>query len=280
MLEAANRRVERARANFDNATARAAAQLASTNDATRAKVDLATASRDAANATGSVERAYLNLGFLVGRPIQPPLVAPERTTRAAESVGEVGKQLKGALDRRPDVKSAHERSEALRASAKEPLYRLAPTIGASAQLRATPDSVAAESFTQNAQLTLTWQIFDAGVRYADRRTRLAQADSQAFDEALLRRSVETDVGLALASLKAAREALRVAEEAVAAAQQSVEETEILYRQGLARAIELTDANARRFDAEVSRASSKLTMEQAYLELRFALGEGPVDEESK
>jgi outer membrane protein TolC len=118
------------------------------------------------------------------------------------------------------------------------------------------------------------------VRYADRRSRLAQADSQAFDEALLRRSVETDVGLALASLKAAREALRVAEEAVTAAQASVEETEILYRQGLARAIELTDANARRFDAEVSRASSKLTMEQAYLELRFALGEGPVDEETK
>ena len=79
------------------------------------------------------------------------------------------------------------------------------------------------------------------------------------------------------SLRAARESLRRADEAVTAAQRSSVETEILYRQGLARAIELTDANGRRFDAEVSRASAKLSMEQAYLDLRFALGFGPVEE---
>ncbi len=279
VLEAANRRTERAQANLDNADARAAAQLASTNDATRARLELANAAREAANARGSTERAYLNLGFLVGRRVQPPLVAPDRTTRAAESVGVVDKQLQAALERRPDVRSARERTEALQASAREPLYRLAPTIGASAQVRAAaPTATGTDALTETAQLTLSWQIFDAGFRYADRRTRVAQAESQALDEALLRRSVETDVGLALASLRAAREALRIADEAVTAAQQSVEETEILYRQGLARAIELTDANARRFDAEVNRAASKLTMEQAYLELRFALGFGPVDEE--
>jgi len=44
------------------------------------------------------------------------------------------------------------------------------------------------------------------------------------------------------------------------------------------ALEVTDANAKRFDAEVSQASAKLSMEQAYLELRFALGLGPIDEE--
>ena len=31
-------------------------------------------------------------------------------------------------------------------------------------------------------------------------------------------------------------------------------------------------------AEVSRASAKLSMEQSYLELRFALGFGPLDDE--
>ena len=56
------------------------------------------------------------------------------------------------------------------------------------------------------------------------------------------------------------------------------ETEVLYQQGLARAIEIVDANASRFDAEVSRESAKLAMEQAYLDVRFALGLGPVDEE--
>ena len=131
---------------------------------------------------------------------------------------------------------------------------------------------------ETATLNLVWTIFDSGSRYADRRTRLAQAESQALDESLLRRSVETDVATAMASLKAARESLRFADEGVAAAVRNTDETEILYKQGLARALELTDANGRRFDAEVSRESAKLAMEQAYLDLRFALGLGPVDED--
>lgn len=282
VLEAANRRVERARANLDNAEARASAQLASTNDATRARLELASAAREAATATGTVERAYANLGFLVGRPVKGPLVAPERTTRAAETVGvAIEPQLRAALDRRPDVRSARERTLALRSAADEPLYRLAPTIGLQGQIRANPNPATGDSaVSESASATLSWAVFDAGFRYADRRSRVAQAESQALDEALLRRSVETDVQLALASLRAGREALRLSEDAVVSAQQSVDETEILYRQGLARAIEVTDANARRFDAEVSRASSKLSMEQAYLELRFALGFGPTDDEER
>jgi outer membrane protein TolC len=282
VLEAANRRVERARANLDNADARASAQLASTNDATRARLELAIAARDAATAVGSAERAYLGLGFLLGRPVSPPLELPERTTRAAEAIADgpgLSKQIAPALERRADVLSARERTAALRASADEPLYRLAPTVGLGAQLRAQANPAQGErAVSEAATLTLTWGIFDAGFRYADRRTRVAQAESQALDEALLRRSVETDVALALASLRASREALRISEEAVTAAMQSVDETEILYRQGLARAIELTDANARRFDAEVNRAASRLAMEQAYFELRFALGLGPFDDE--
>jgi outer membrane protein TolC len=56
------------------------------------------------------------------------------------------------------------------------------------------------------------------------------------------------------------------------------ETEILYQQGLARALEVSDANGRRFDAEVNRATAKLSMQQAYLDLREALGLGPIGEE--
>jgi hypothetical protein len=53
---------------------------------------------------------------------------------------------------------------------------------------------------------------------------------------------------------------------------------ILYKQGLAKAIEVSDANDRQFDAEVTRESAKFTMEQAYLDLRSALGFGPLDED--
>ena len=130
----------------------------------------------------------------------------------------------------------------------------------------------------NASLTMTWTIFDAGIRYADRRTRLAQAVSASLDEHALRRSVATDIAVAVAELRAARTVLQVSEQAVVTAQKNTEETAILYKQGLAKAIEVTDANASRYDADATLAVAKLGMEQAYLNLRFALGLSPISDE--
>lgn len=280
VLEAATRRHERARANQQNAEVRAQAQIASTNDVTRAIVETAAAAREVAQAQGSVARAYLSLGFLVGQPVNGPLAAPDRTTQAAETVGVgIEDMVRVAADRRPDIRAAKERTAALYQAAREPLFRLAPGLTATGQGRLSSSAVAPEPFYSGTlQLNLSWEIYDAGVRYGDRQTRLAQAESQALDERQLRRSVATEVGLALASLAAARDSYRVSEDAVAAAQRNTTETELLYKQGLARAIEFIDANSRRFEAEVNRATAKLAMEQAYLELRFALGEGPVEDD--
>jgi outer membrane protein TolC len=280
VLDAATRRLERARANQQNTEARAAAQLASSNDVTRSLLETAAATRELAQAEGSVTRAYLELGFLVGREVKGPLATPDRTTHAAESGGLNTEEIvRSAEARRPDVRSARERTEALRAAAREPLYRLAPTLSATAQVRLTVDPIPPDRVhDESAQLTLTWTLYDAGVRYGDKKTRAAQAESQALDERQLRRSIATDAGIATASLRAARETYRISEEVVEAARRNTTETEILYQQGLARAIELIDANASRYDAEVSRATAKLSMEQAYLELRFALGFGPLDDD--
>jgi outer membrane protein TolC len=130
----------------------------------------------------------------------------------------------------------------------------------------------------SATLTLTWSIYDAGVRYADRRTRVAQADSGALDEKLLRRSIATDVALALASLKAARDGYKAATEAVTAAKKHTEEVEILYKQGIDKALDVVDANGRLSDAEVTQETAKLAMEQAYLDLRLAVGLEPAEDE--
>lgn len=279
VLEAATRRYERARANQQNAEVRAQAQIASTNDVTRAIIETAAAAREVAQAQGGVARAYLSLGFLVGQPVTGPLAAPDRTTQAAESAGAgIEEMARTAEERRPDIRAAQERTAALQQAAREPLFRLAPELTASGQGRLITSAVAPEPFYSGTlQLNLSWEIYDAGARYGDRRTRLAQAESQALDERMLRRSVATDVGLALASLASARDSYRSTDDAVAAAQRNTAETELLYKQGLARAIELIDANAKRFEAEVNRATAKLAMEQAYLELRFALGVGPVDD---
>jgi outer membrane protein TolC len=280
LLAAAQKRLERAKSDHDDTSVRATSGLTSTNDVTRASVAMATAESQVANAKAAVDRAYLQLGFLVGQPVKGPLVAPERTTNnARKGDWQMDEVVKRAEARRPDLKSAIEHTESLRDFAKEPLARIAPTLSLTALVRQTIDPLPTDqATTETAQLTLTWVLYDAGSRYADRRLRLAQAESGSLDEQLLRRSVATDIATAIASLHAARDVFKISVQAVIDSQKNVEETAFLYQQGLAKAIEVTDANATRYDAEVTMASAKLSMEQAYLNLRYALGLGPVADE--
>lgn len=280
VLLAAQRRLDTAKANLEYAQARVQAQLASTNDVTRATVDMASAQTAVVNAGANVTRAYLTLGFLMGRAIAPGLAPPDDITKLALAFEPTKHDLELAIERRPDVKSAHEHTVSLEEFAKEPLYRLIPSVNAVASVKADPNPLPGAKYVdESAGLSLNWAIFDAGFRYADRKTRLAQAKSASLDEQLLRRSVETDIAGALTTLRAARDALRIADDAVAASQKNVEETAILYKQGLAKAIEMTDANLSRFDAEVTRESAKVAVQQAYLDLRQALGFGALDDET-
>ncbi len=289
VMKSAQRKLESARRSLETAQARAAAGLNSTNDVTKAELQVATSQGQLANAQGNAQRAYIALSFLVGQNVAGPLVAPDNTTAAAQRFEQAranqvksalerrGQMLAAAQDRRPDVRALHERNEALAVSAKEPLYRLIPSLSASGQLRFVPDPLPGEKvLDEQASLNLSWQIFDAGFRYADRKQRLAQLASARLDEQLLRRSVENDVKLSIAALRSARGNFESAQAAVAAAAKNAEETAILYQQGLARALEVSDANDRQFEAEVTSASAKLSMEQAYLDLRNALGFGPLE----
>jgi outer membrane protein TolC len=58
VLEAATKRLDKAKANLHDAEARAQAQLASTNDATRAQAELTTSQSEVAKAQGTVGKAY------------------------------------------------------------------------------------------------------------------------------------------------------------------------------------------------------------------------------
>ena len=292
VLDSAKRKAATAQLNLDETQARAQAGLTSTNDVTKAQLQLATSNGQVANAKGNVDKAYISLGFLVGQKVDPPLVPPDATTAAAKRYEEAQRTqqaksalqrhedaIKAAVNRRPDVRSAHERTEALRYSAQETLYRLIPSVSAAGQLRFVPDPLASEkAVDETVTLNLTWTIFDAGFRYADRRQRLAQVASSELDEKALVRSVASDLDTARAALQAARASVEAATIAVAAAKQNIEETLILYKQGLAKALEVTDANDQQFQADVTLESARLTMEQAYLDLRNALGYGPLDED--
>jgi outer membrane protein TolC len=114
------------------------------------------------------------------------------------------------------------------------------------------------------------------VRSADADSRNAARISAELQLRALARRVEIDVRVAIAELTAARNSLVAAEQGQDAARRSEEETSVLYKQGLAKAIELVNGNSSKFDAEVAVAAAELGVRQAELDLRSALGLFPLD----
>lgn len=278
VFKAAESRFERAKINFENADARAKAQLNSINDATRARVEMTTAAQSMAQGRASRLQSLVQLGLLMGRPPPDKLEPPDALSESAKNFrGEADRLTRSAIDNRPDLRALREQIRSAEISANEPRYRMIPSVNLGLQFRVNTDPFLAERLVdQTLSLSLQWQIFDGGARYADRRTRLAQAESLRLQQQLEFRTVKAEVQGALLLLEAAKQSLQAAEEGVAAAKVNTEETAILYQQGLARAIEVMDANARRFDAEVSLASARQLLMEAFLQLREVLGLPPTD----
>lgn len=282
VAQAAQQQLDTAKANLADAEARAQAGLNSTNDVTRAHVDMAGSAREVEIDKGTIENAFVQLSFVVNAPVAGPLVAPTATLAAAEHVVEPTAALVSlAVARRQDLVASKYSAAAAHDFAGEPLLRIVPTLALQGQATGTTNSGLTGRWNDEVlQATLAWTVYDAGVRYADKRSRDAQAQIANLTLEQLARSVEAQVRASVALLLAAQGAFHVAGDAVTASRQSVEETAILYRQGLAKAIELVDANDQRFLAEVNYATAEFAMAQAYLNLRQALGLGPLGTELK
>jgi outer membrane protein TolC len=283
VVEAAQRSLDNAQANEADTQARADAQLTSSNDVTRAKVDLAGAARELESDKGTLVNAYIQLAFLLNAPVSGPLVTPDGTLASSQQAPPSPEALvKVALERRPDVLVDKEAAIAAHHFSSEPMMRLIPTINlqgtASGTSNAPPTTKAWNQETLEA--LLTWTIYDGGARYADKHSRDAQATIADLNLQQLVRNVDAQVRSAVALLVAAQAEFESATQARDASRLNVDETAILYRQGLAKAIELVDANDSRFTAEVNYAGAQYTMAEAYLNLRQAMGLDPLGTELK
>ncbi len=274
IVDAAERQLDNARSNLADTQARADAQLTSSNDVTRARIDVAGAEREAAADTGSADNAYVALAFVINAPATGPLVPPDATLNAAQvRVGPLDALVTSGVNRRPDVLASKHLLTAARDFADEPLLRLVPTLGVTATVSGTtnPPTTTRQWNSESAVANLTWTLFDSGVRYADKHSRDAQAQIADLNLQTLVRSVDAQIRSAAALLQSAQAAFLVGYQAMLASRQNVDETAILYRQGLAKAIELVDANDARFTAEVNYTDTQYAMAEAYLNLRQALG---------
>ncbi len=280
VVRAAQRRADSSSANLADTTARAQAGLTSTNDATRAQIDLYEAGRELESDRGSLQNAYVQLSFVIDANVTGGVVAPEETLAAARRpLPNVEDLANIAMSRRPDLVAKRRTADAAHDFADEPPLRIIPALGVNAQVLALTNPASTSRWNdETLGATLTWTLYDAGVRYADKHQRDANATIADLDVDALVRSVGADVRSAVATLQGQQAAYRQAEQAVTAARQSADETSALYKQGLAKAIELVDANDTRFLEEVNDASAEYSMAQAYLNLRQALGLDPLGTE--
>jgi outer membrane protein TolC len=241
---------------------------------------VATAESQLVDTQGQAQTSRLELGYLLVTPVEGALAVPEQLlSEAARSVESLGTVATGALERRPDILSARLRVQAQEAAALEPLARLLPSLSASGQYRVTAEPDAAGRLsTGSLSVDLTWNLFDGGERYAERRESLALARALTLQSEALTRRVDVAVERSEVSLRTAQAALASSQVAVQAARRNAEETGILYRQGLSTALAVADASVRLFEAEVALARARFALGAALLELRDAVGLDPLGKE--
>lgn len=278
VLLAAERRRDFAQTNLDDVRARFEAGLVSSNDVTRAELELATAVRGLAQARGDVQASRVDLENLLKADVDvlaPPVAlldAADDPPPAAEGA------VAEAQARRGDIAARRARVEALRAFADEPRARFFPSVLFNAQTRNINDGPITNRNNEGfVGVSFAWPVFDAGLRGADRAERTANVRGAELQLELELRDVERQMRSAAVQLTTEQASLREAAAAVRAARKNADETNILYREGLASALELADATQRLFEAEVAEVTARYRMALAYLSLREASGVAAVGE---
>ena len=280
--EASNRRLAFARQSLEAAKARYAAGLTSINDVTRAELEYATAEVGVTQVKGQVEASILQLGYLLDAPdaVRGRLVVPEFLIEAASVEAANSEALvEEALARRLDVGSLRWLASSQRTLAKVPMLGWIPSLSASGQYRITNEaSFNNRTWNWNVGATLSWTLFDGLARFSDQRERKALARLADLDVQAATRRVDVEVREALVSLENQRASLKQASVAYDVAKKNAAETAELYRQGLASALEVADANVSLFEAEVGLVQERYGLGVAFLNLEAALGLDPFGKE--
>jgi multidrug efflux system outer membrane protein len=261
-VAAATRRRALAEAAADDAQARFTAGLVGTGEVNRTELDKAEAAQVEAEAIRAARLARLALGFLVGSTPTGPLVAPAVPSGAAEA-------------ERPDLAAARLLLAAAERATWSPWLSMIPSLALDGSLRATNETgFQNRVFNWDVALTLTWVLFDGGARYAQVDLRNAQAEAARLASQALSRQAALEVERAAAELSASLTILEQAQRRARLAEDNRLEVEARFRQGLASALEETDAATAAFAASVALEQARFESAQAALAVAEAGGGWP------
>jgi outer membrane protein len=276
LLEAARQRVTVARQTVEESRIRLDAGLANRNDLTRTQLELATAELGATRAASDVTTARLALAYLINAPVESALAVPERS---APPVVDRAALVDRALAGRRELVGLEERVLQAKRLALAPRLGWVPRLDLRGIYRWTNEAgLSGNSEDWNLGANLTWEIFDGG----DRSSLAAQLDAQAKELELglvqRRRQVALEVDRASADLATADAALLQAQTQLEVAAQNAEEVRERFQNGLATALEQTDAQVSAFESEAAVAQVGFARDVAGLALERAIGAWPAGDD--
>ena len=196
--------------------------------------------------------------------VQPRTVEPP----SASSVDEL---VNAALEGRQDLAAQRDLVEIAERSVKAAYWQFAPVIGVNGAWNwANFGGFTGENSTWAVTVAATFTIFDWN-RYADIDLAKSQLAQSQAERRRLARTVVQDVKSALLELESSRANLVSARESARLAEESATLVRAQYEAGAATYLDVTDAAAAEYGANVAVVTEELNTQVASLRLARALG---------
>ncbi|HEY4240102.1 MAG TPA: TolC family protein [Kofleriaceae bacterium] len=258
---------------FNDAKARVAADLANQVDVMRAETAVVRAQQDLAEAANAESAAYRALATLLGTHDTIHVGDQPKTTY--EDAAAVDTLVAGAREKRPELSAQRAQIDAANAQVKADAWRWSPNLSAFARANVgNYTGFSGDKYAWAVGVALDWDLYDGGVRDAERHKAEAQrlAAQQRLD--LLGDTVADEVANARGTFDTKRKGVNAAFRSVQLARETLRLVRAQYDAGAAKQLDVLQAQDVLVGAEVALAQSHFDVALADLQLRRASGEFP------
>ncbi len=257
------------------AKAKEHAGAGTTADVLRVQVAVANARQQELQAVAQEETARAGLLIAIGLPPTDGSVdfaEPAALENEAAAIPEQGSAIQHAFELRPEVSSARLLSHAADLHERSALFSLLPELNLEAGYAHIHGSLLAPIDSAFIGLTASWNVFEWGATYYQRKAAAAQAAAAAAEAQGTQDRIGFDVSSKLSQVRAAGSALDVGKATIASAEEAFRVTEAGVRAGVATTTDLLDAQSALTQAKLNLVRARYELSLARVGLRAATGE--------
>jgi outer membrane protein TolC len=237
----------------------------------RAEVQMANEKQRLSLLENENHRAHLQLARLLNLGLDRELQLTDTLAMPEANVPAMDEALKAAWENRKDLSAQALRTEISKRSYEAVKWERLTSIQGFGDYGAIGLDVESALGTRTYGATLRIPIFDGGRRDARRAEAAIALRQDELRTADLRKQVELDVRLALDTIGAAAQQVRVSEEGVQLAERELAQAQRRYQGGVTSNIEVVDAQTRTERARDNRILALYQYNQARIDLATAMG---------